>query len=721
MKSNQLWKFILIIVLVVLAGWTLYPPDKTLKPGIDLAGGTSLIYEIDTTGFEPDQIDGLAGRMIRVLRRRIDPANVRNLIWRPQGDTRFEIQMPLADAQTRRKRTLYDQALTDVLEANVSRSAVMRSLKKPTEERKEYFRQKAQGSPERLRLLNELATIYDKRKQLQDNRDRLAAEKQDLYQELSAILESSEAGPALETIKSNVYQWSKLDPNELGSAISGDLGESALGGLKEHLELIYRYVRTYGQWSQVVEQLTEPVSGKNAQYTNAINALDRLNLTAEQIKLVALMEPGSSGRIEAIENLKSKFGDRTKKIDKVIAAFDDYREYRGRLDDPKDLQRMLKGAGILEFRILPLTAAQDNRQLSLSPEQIQSYKKALRDKGPKYASDDKYVWLQIEDAQTWQVPSSVVEKFGDKSYVLASNRKSEVLLYAGQDNRWQLEKAKPGADPQTGARAIDFVMDDKGAKLFAELTKNNMKRNLCICLDNIAISAPTIQSRISKRGQITGQFNREEQQDMVNKLNAGALPGRLIEPPVSINNIGSSIGAGNRNQGIEAGLIGLVVVIICVLAYYTLAGSIADAALLMNVLFVLAIMAFIRATFTLPGIAGIILTIGMSVDANVLIFERIREEQQKGSSIRLAIKNGYQKAFRTIFDANLTTFITAAILYWRASEEVKGFAIVLMLGILSSLFTALFVTRTIFDGLLSARIIKKPLFMLRLIHKPNIN
>ncbi len=138
-------------------------------------------------------------------------------------------------------------------------------------------------------------------------------------------------------------------------------------------------------------------------------------------------------------------------------------------------------------------------------------------------------------------------------------------------------------------------------------------------------------------------------------------------------------------------------------------------------LFVLAIMAGVRATFTLPGIAGIILTIGMSVDANVLVFERIREEQLKGSSLRIAITNGYQRAFRTILDANLTTFITAAILYWRASEEVRGFAIVLMLGIASSMFTALFVTRVIFDFLLSKRIIKDHLLMLRLIHKPNVN
>jgi len=157
------------------------------------------------------------------------------------------------------------------------------------------------------------------------------------------------------------------------------------------------------------------------------------------------------------------------------------------------------------------------------------------------------------------------------------------------------------------------------------------------------------------------------------------------------------------------------------LIYYLLSGSIANVALLMNLLFVLGMMSMFRATFTLPGIAAIILTIGMSVDANVLIFERIREEQTRGSSLRTAIANGYQRAFRTIFDANVTTFITALILYMVASEEIKGFAIVLMFGIASSMFTALFVTRVIFDFLLSRRIIRDHLLMLRLVRKPQVN
>ena len=157
------------------------------------------------------------------------------------------------------------------------------------------------------------------------------------------------------------------------------------------------------------------------------------------------------------------------------------------------------------------------------------------------------------------------------------------------------------------------------------------------------------------------------------------------------------------------------------LVYYTIGGSIADIALLLNILFLLAIMAGISATFTLPGIAGVILTIGMAVDANVLIFERIREEQQKGSSLAIAIKNGYERAFSAIFDSNVTTIMTAAILYWVASEEIKGFAITLILGLSSSLFTSLFVTRVIFDWLLKKRIIKDHLVFLHLVRKPNID
>ena len=706
MSKNLTWKIVLIIVLVVLAAWTLYPPNKTLMPGIDLAGGTSLIYEIDTHGLKEVEKKDLAQRMITVLRRRIDPANIQNLLWRPQGNARFEIQMPLASAETGAKRKNYDKIRYELLDKNVSRSKIMRSLDMRLQERSEAFKDFAQADPNRVTILESLATVYDERKDLQNKRDNLDSKLE------TQNLKLKEAGLDLDRINENRTNWAKLNEQELQDSLR------EFTDANDSLDLLAGYVKTYTEWSKVVNQLTDP--NTNTKYKEAIRAIDQLNLTTEELNICLEMPTKSSRRKEEIAKLKTDFPDRVDEINNVVAAFDEYLPFRGRLDDPKDLQRMLKGAGILEYRVLPT-----QRHPDVDMDQMAGYVERLKEKGPKYASDNQYVWCEIENIEEWRAIDkedrpSIVGQFGDKYYVLAGNKANETMLHSPGTRQWKLERANPTTD-QMGRRAIGFKLDARGEKLFANVTGQNVGKPLCILLDAIAISAPSISERIRGRGIITGGFTQTQVEDMVNKLNAGSLPARLIEQPIYMNTIGPSIGADNRDQGIKAGLIGFVAVVICMAIYYCLAGSIADVALLLNLLFVLATMAGIRATFTLPGIAGIILTIGMSVDANVLVFERIREEQLRGSSLRIAITNGYQKAFRTILDANLTTFITAAILYWRASEEVKGFAIVLMLGIASSMFTALFVTRTVFDFLLSKRIIKDHLLMLRLIHKPNIN
>ncbi len=704
MNKSMFPKFILIIVLVAVAAWTLYPPNKTLRPGIDLAGGTSLIYEIDTQGLRETEKDDLAQRMITVLRRRIDPADIQNLVWRPQGGTRFEIQMPLASAEAREKRRAYETALEELLEKNVSAAKIMRCLQLPPQERAQDYNDFALGDPNRMTILGDLADSYDQRRELQDKRDQIDSKLK------AQELELTTAGLDLDQIKLNRSGWAKLTEQQLQESLK-EVSDS-----KGNIELLTVYVEMYAEWSGVVEQLTDPELGMNVKYEQAKRELDKLNLTEDQISFVLEMGGQKSAkRAKAIEQLKIEFPDRINEIDRLVELFEQYRPFKGRLDDPKDIQRMLKGAGILEFRILPTVD-----RTELNPDEIDAYAKSLTEKGPKYASDNKYIWCEIENIKEWKNPNSIVASFGDKYYVLASNQSDECMLHSPNKREWKLEKAQPSTD-RMGRRAIGFLLDERGGKLFANVTGKNIGRPLCILLDGIAMSAPNIESQIRTQGVITGSFTQTEVADMVNKLNAGSLPARLIEQPISVKTIGPSIGADNRDRGVKAGFIGLIVVMVCMLVYYMLSGSIADAALLMNILFVLAIMAGVRATFTLPGIAGIILTIGMSVDANVLIFERIREEQQKGSGLATAIKNGYQRAFRAILDANITTFITAAILYWVASEEIKGFAIVLMLGIVSSMFTALFVTRLIFQFLLGRRIIKDHLFMLRLIHQPNIN
>jgi SecD/SecF fusion protein len=710
MDRNLTWKIVLIVGLVLFAAWVLYPPDKTLKPGIDLGGGTSLIYEIDAKGLSAGEKKGLAERMITVLRRRIDPANIQNLVWRPQGSTRFEIQMPLSSKEARDKRAAYERVLSELLNQNVTTAAIMRSVEKPAEQRTKDFERFAQDSNDRMQILDEFAKVHDERKELQKQRDELDAQKTDSENKIKL------AGLDLDEVQSRVVNWAKLDIDKLKEALL-----EYLGSKQTNLDLLTQYTEIHGKWAQVVEKLTDPLTGANIRYNQVIASLHKLNLSEDQINAVLdVAAPGSVKRDKAVGELKTEFPEREDKIDRLVKAYDAYYPFRGRLDDPGDLQRMLKGAGILEFRILPTEGHPD-----VDMAQMKNYKETLKTKGPRYASDDKYVWEEVEDPQHFRSTDGagrpvIMAPFGNKVYVLASSKKDEAMLHTGQAKEWKLNTASAGQDQQ-GRRAIDFELDDRGGRLFSIVTGKNLERPLCILLDNMAISAPKIQSKIYTRGQITGNYTTTEVQDMVSKLNAGSLPARLIEQPILVKTIGPSIGADNRDKGIKAGLIGLAGVLLAMLIYYMKAGSIADVALLMNLLFTMAIMAGLRATFTMAGIAGVILTIGMSIDANVLIFERIREEQHKGASLAIAIKNGYAKAFSAIFDSNLTTILTAAILYWVASEEIKGFALTLILGLASSMFTALFVTRVAFDLLLKHKFIKDHLMMLHLIKKPNIN
>lgn len=704
MSRNLVPKMILILVLVAAAALSLYPPSKTLKPGIDLAGGTSLIYAIDTEGLSGVEEKDLAQRMITVLRRRIDPANIQNLVWRPQGNTRFEIQMPLASQETQQRRDEYLAALNDLLDENINPAIIMRTLQAPPEQRQAQIAQFAQGDPNRIETLNSLVSVYDERRQAQGTRDRLSQELQSLGQKLT------EAQVDMDRVQANRWEWIKLNDEALRKALTDFLGSEA------QVELLAGYVNAYRQYSNALDQLTAP-DGLNERYEQARRQLDQLNLSEERVSYVLEMDPRSVERDEQIEALEDRFPDRAEEIQAVVAAFEAHRPFRGRLDDPADLQRMLRGAGILEFRVLP---TMDRTELGAA--EIEQYLENLQEKGPKAASDNRYIWVQIENINEWKTPNSIVGQFGDKYYVLASNLPDETLLHGLGGREWKLESAHPTSD-RMGRRAIGFSLDIRGGDLFYNITLKNPSRPLAILLDDVAISAPSITAEggIRQQGIIQGTFTDTEVNDMVNKLNAGSLPARLIEQPISERVIGPSVGADNLQKGIRSGLIGLAMVIAFMIVYYVVGGSIADVALLLNVLFTLAIMAAIRATFTLPGIAGLILTIGMSVDANVLIFERIREEQERGVGLATAIRNGYQRAFSAIFDSNLTTILTAAILYYVASEDVKGFAIVLMLGIGSSLFTAIFVTRVIFEFLVSKRILKDRLMMLRLIRVPNIN
>ena len=245
-----------------------------------------------------------------------------------------------------------------------------------------------------------------------------------------------------------------------------------------------------------------------------------------------------------------------------------------------------------------------------------------------------------------------------------------------------------------GGPSVSMSMNAVGAKKWRNLTRENVGRRIAIVLDNYVYSAPNVQNEIpGGQSVITGNFTMEEAEDLANVLKAGALPARtrIVEEAV----IGPTLGKEAQKQGIFSMVAGLVIVILFMFAYYSKGGLVANVALVFNVFFILGILAQLNAALTLPGIAGIVLTIGMSIDANVLIFERIREELRGGSALLRAISQGYDKAFSSILDANVTTFITGAILFVLGSGPVKGFATTLMIGIVCSFFTAVFITRVI--------------------------
>ncbi|MFT5092268.1 MAG: SecD/SecF fusion protein [Porticoccaceae bacterium] len=274
--------------------------------------------------------------------------------------------------------------------------------------------------------------------------------------------------------------------------------------------------------------------------------------------------------------------------------------------------------------------------------------------------------------------------------------------------------------------AVAFTFDNIGANRFRELTseykpqKDGKKYRLAVLLDDKIQSAPLLNAVIGARGQITGDFTRDEIQSLVSVLNAGALDVPLVEDPISEFTISPTLGVDIRNKGIFAIQLSCVVVIAFMALYYLKAGLIAVLCLMLNILLIMGAMIFVQGTFTLPGLAGLVLTIGMAVDANVLIFERIREELAKGASIRMAIHNGFDKAFTAIIDSNLTTLIVAVVLFMIGTDQVKGFAVTLFIGIVMSMFSALYFGRLVFEILEQKRILKN-LPMLSIVKSPSLD
>ena len=248
---------------------------------------------------------------------------------------------------------------------------------------------------------------------------------------------------------------------------------------------------------------------------------------------------------------------------------------------------------------------------------------------------------------------------------------------------------------QLGTPNVGFALTPDGGRKFGDLTKANVGRRLAIVLDNKVVSAPVIHTEIDDQGVIEGSFTTEQASDLALVLRSGSLPASLTT--MEERTVGPSLGRDSIRQGVLASLIGFVALVLAIVLFYRGAGINAVLALLLNLVIILGMLAIFKATLTLPGIAGIILTLGMAVDSNVLVFERIREELREGKTVRASIENGFSRAFGTIIDTHMTTIIAALFLFQFGTGPIKGFAVTLLIGLFASVFTAFFVSRVIFD------------------------
>jgi len=651
---NIALKIIFILVLLALCAVSLYPPQEKVRLGKDLRGGVSLVYSVRMDDSVSDRQEILR-QTISVLQDRINPQGVLDISMEPVGDDRIEVVMPLPSPEVLALRQAYEAELEMLLEqAQIPPGRLDASLRfgnAPTE---------FGGDPDTQRgeLINDLQQAYN-----------------DLQAARSALTERRD----------------EAEPTELAR-----LEQAVANASIEYEELRDRVLRLSLDRQRALRVLGLPTTREVARDARGEPMVDD---AGQQIRL-------PSQRDVELENLKEEFPQLADVLDRTVAASDAYQARRSGFDDPEDLKRLLRGAGVLEYRIAVRAGADDVN--------IDDLREQLRERGPENVDSPIARWFEVNDLRQWyNTPDELEFLQLDPASYFASNRglvagerdgRYYLLLYTTADKsithegdrRWSVRRAARDIDQQ-GRPAVSFELDSTGGALMNRLTGPNVGEPMAIVLDGQVYSAPTLQSQIGSRGIITGTFTATDISYLVRVLAAGALEARLSENPIAENNLGPTIGADNLQRGLLAFAWAIVAIAVFMVFYYFFAGIVAVFALLANGLIIFGIMAGIDGTFTLPGLAGIVLTIGMAVDANVLIYERIREELFSGEyDLRGAIRQGYAKALSTILDANITNLIVCLVLFQTATAEVRGFALTLTIGICATLFTSLFVTRVIY-------------------------
>ncbi len=640
--GQKIFLMLLVLTICLLA---IFPTEKKLRKGRDLAGGVSLVYTLES--LSDSNIDSsVVEDTITALKERVDPNGLYEISFTPMGSDRIEITMPLPNDEVKALKKAYEESLTRLGELTVDESSFERAMR--AEPREPALVSLAAGDQERMRLLGVAADLYD---DAQAARAAYEAAPEDLSDEdrLALINTAGAAVEAYQNAKGEALALS-IDPNEVAAA----------------LELPDRD-RT----------IRDPDSDAG---------------------FLSLGNP----RTLALDSIKERSPSAAAHVDEVVEAYAAFEAKRRGLDDPADLKRLLRGAGVLDFRI----AVEPN-----DPVDSARYIEELAEKGPLAASDNQARWFEVHNIESWYqdvqglrfVQSNPGAFFAQRDligaerdgvyYVLLYDTPGERML--GSEGDWAMAGAFPTQDDR-GLPAIGFKMDTIGGRKLGKLTETHKNKPMAILLDNRVYTAPNLLARISTNGIIQGQFTQAEIQYVLKTLNAGSLQAKLSAEPISQQTLAPSLGADNLSQGFLACIWALSVVAAFMVFYYFGSGVIAVIALVSSAIIILGFMSLARAAFTLPGIAGIVLTFGMAVDANVLIYERIREELGNGEDLKTAVRLGYQKVLSSIVDANVTNLIVCFVLGYTATQEIKGFAITLGIGIIATLISSLIITRIIF-------------------------
>ena len=750
--KNLPLKFAFVALLVALCIVSI--KTKGLKEGIDLNGGSIVIFDIRTPASEitrlsgekkdlqaklltaanerekadlQKQIDGLdaqikynqtatattgnlAEEVIAILKKRVDPNGLYSLEWVPMGNSRIMVRMPAGQDESRKGKEAYNRALREAENHNITRSQMREVEQAPSADRPALLK-KMNLNDTQVKSLVKLAADHDA---WLAALERLPAAR--------AHLREAEAEAKAHPGPKPATQATQPDPRVKEAREALKKAEDQAN----NLDVAYQKSQRAIEASNINEQSVLTVL-RNFVSVQEASILKKSNFK-EYTRRMEAYKKGLDGG-DGLPGLRQKYAGREQDLQAIVSAYESWSNGRKRLDDPSDLVRLIRKAGVLEFRMAPYAPdAREGTAYRLSRDVADEYVHKLTVEGPDpgHKRNDPFQWFPLHDDDE-RLSEIIKGEYAGRTYVLLSNDPNDTMLNTPGADRWTLADAYPTSD-EMGKPAVGFKFDAKGATISGRLTTLHKKTEgarvgdvMAVLLDDEVYSAPNIQATITDSGIISGSFTTQEVQDLVGTFKAGSLPARLNPDPVSVSTFQSGLGEINKKQSIKAGIIALAAVAVFMLLYYFLSGLIANLALALNIVMILGAMATFDAVFTMPGIAGLILTIGMAVDSNVLISERLREEQDRGLPIRLAFKNAYDRAFSAIFDSHLTALITCLVLYWVGTPEVRGFAVTLGLGVALNLFTAVFITKWIVMIMLRTGMIRSHQYMLRLIHVPKID